>query len=87
MLYHLDKKFVKKTPYFFGEIIGYLFKNLIEFDELYKAKVELNLERKKKGYNKDENVKYVNGKEDNEFLIEKFIQYKIPFEKGGIKNG
>jgi len=77
MLYHLNERFVKETPYFFGEIIGYLFNNLGEFDELYKAKVKLNLERKKKGYDKDENRKYVDGREDNEILIEKI--------KGGIK--
>jgi len=83
MLYHLNPDFVKEAPYFFGEIIGYTFENLEEFDKIYRAKAELNLERKKKGYDKNENVKYVDGKEDNEVLMEnlnnKYYQYKLPF--------
>lgn len=55
--------------YYFGYLIFDVNMDLDKFDEMYKLKVKLNKERKIKGYDKNPNVKYIDGIEDNKNLI------------------
>ncbi len=71
LLYNLEYD-IEYSPFFagnMGTLIYLLDMTLEEFDELYRKKVELNKQRKLRGYDKDSSKKYIDGKEDNEFLI------------------
>ena len=51
-----------------ARVASIFFKSVDDFDHAFKKKLELNIERQKKGYKHDESVKYINGHEDNRFL-------------------
>ena len=63
-----DKNYMFEAFNSFSTIIADMDIFLDEFDEIYRKKVEINKERKKRGYDKDSSKKYIEGKEDNELL-------------------
>jgi len=71
-----DKNYMFEAFDSFSTIIADMDIPLDEFDELYRKKVEINKQRKKRGYDKDSSKKYVNGKEDNELLFKQLKLFK-----------
>ncbi len=57
-------------PWLIRHTVGLLNAELSEFQRLYYRKAQLNLERKRRGYQQNPDAKFVGGREDNELLLE-----------------
>ena len=66
--FHKDS--LPACAYHIGELIAETgFQDLHEFDVKYRAKMQINIDRQKKGYKHDEKAKYLeDGREDNELI-------------------